>query len=381
MDTRSDVYSLGVLLYELLTGTTPFDRKRMSSVSFDEFRRIVREEDPPRPSTRLSTLDAALDTVAEKHHTDPRTLTQQLNGELDWIVMKALEKDRLRRYESANELAKDVQRYLNDEAVQACPASASYRFGKFARRNKAVLTTLAVVTTALIAGIIGTSWQAIRAEKNLELANTAQKRAEGNLKLATAEQRRAEGNLDLALEALDAVYLDAIGEEKLLGVPLAQPDDEEIRFVTPPPLTDLERELLERGLSFYDQFAQQNAVASRAFVQTAQAYYRVGLLQNAVGDLVAADDAYRNAIERFERLAKEEPNNFEHFRRLGDAYRGLSNVVPEWDAAKKLLEDGRRAYTRAIELNPEDPRSIWAAEPTGTTRRHFSSTQIMSTRC
>ena len=207
--------------------------------------------------------------------------------------MKALEKDRTRRYESANELAKDVQRYLNDEAVQACPPSASYRFGKLARRNKAVLTTLAVVTTALIAGIIGTSWQAIRAEKNLELANTAQKRAEGNLKLATAEQRRAEGNLDLALEALDAVYLDAIGEEKLLGVPLAQPDDEEIRFVTPPPLTDLERELLERGLSFYDQFAQQNAVASRAFVQTAQAYYRVGLLQNAVGDLVAADDAYR----------------------------------------------------------------------------------------
>ena len=150
VDTRSDVYSLGVLLYELLTGTTPFDGERMSSVSFDEFRRIVREEEPPRPSTRLSTLDAALETVADKHHTDPRTLSQQVSGELDWIVMKALEKDRTRRYESANELAKDVQRYLNDEPVEACPPSTGYRLKKLLRRHKAAVLAASVVFVALM---------------------------------------------------------------------------------------------------------------------------------------------------------------------------------------------------------------------------------------
>jgi serine/threonine protein kinase len=150
IDTRSDIYSLGVLLYELLTGTTPFDKARLKEAAFDEIRRIIREEEPPKPSTRISTLGDARVAVAACRRAEPHRLSQLVRGELDWIVMKALEKDPNRRYETANAFALDIERYLADEPVLACPPSASYRFGKFARRNKTVLGVAGLVFAALV---------------------------------------------------------------------------------------------------------------------------------------------------------------------------------------------------------------------------------------
>jgi serine/threonine protein kinase/Tfp pilus assembly protein PilF len=151
VDTRSDVYSLGVLLYELLTGSTPFDRKRFATAAYDEIRRIIKEEEPPKPSTRLSTMGATLSKVSSQRGTEPTKLSALVKGDLDWIVMKALEKDRNRRYETANGLAMDVQRYLADEPVLACPPSAAYRLKKFARRNRRRLAAAAVLGVALLA--------------------------------------------------------------------------------------------------------------------------------------------------------------------------------------------------------------------------------------
>jgi serine/threonine protein kinase len=164
VDTRSDVYSLGVLLYELVTGTTPFDEESLKKAGFDEMRRIIREDDPPRPSERVSTLKGdLLSTVADRRQIDPRKLGQSLRGEMDWIVMKCLEKDRNRRYESAGSLASDVERFLADEPVQACPPSLSYRFRKFARRNKKLLAGGGAIAASLVVGLGLSTWQYVRA--------------------------------------------------------------------------------------------------------------------------------------------------------------------------------------------------------------------------
>src|SRR5262249_41892372 len=151
IDTRSDIYSLGVLLYELLTGSTPFEQKRLREAAFDEVLRIIREEEPPKPSTKLSSSDA-LPSIAANRHTEPARLSKEVSGELEWIAMKCLEKDRNRRYDTASGLANDIERYLQDKPVQAVPPSTTYRLKKFARKNRMVLMSTGLIALALLGG-------------------------------------------------------------------------------------------------------------------------------------------------------------------------------------------------------------------------------------
>jgi len=172
IDTRSDIYSLGVLLYELLAGSTPFDAKELIASGLDAMRKIIREQEPVRPSTRFATLQGEeLSTTAKRRSTDTSKLLHQLKGDLDWIVMKCLEKDRTRRYETANGLAYDIERHINNEPVLACPPSTLYLLQKIARRNRAALTFAALMAAVLVAATGVSTWQAVRATRAETLAN------------------------------------------------------------------------------------------------------------------------------------------------------------------------------------------------------------------
>ena len=189
IDTRSDVYSLGVMLYELLTGSTPFTKDQLRSVGLEEMLRTIRETEPPKPSTRLSDSSEALPSISDVRKTEPAKLSKFVRGDLDWIVMKALEKDRTRRYETANGLAMDVQRFLNDESVDACPPSARYKFRKFARRNKKALAT-GITIAAILVSATGISTSLAIWARRAELIASA-KETEANKAAAAEKQARA----------------------------------------------------------------------------------------------------------------------------------------------------------------------------------------------
>jgi serine/threonine protein kinase/tetratricopeptide (TPR) repeat protein len=221
IDTRTDIYALGVLLYELLTGTTPFDKDRLGKADYDEMRRIIREEEPPKPSTRISTLGLTAATVSTNRQSDPRQLSRLFRGELDWIVMKALEKDRNRRYPTASAFAADVLRYMRGDAVHACPPSASYLLRKLMLRNRGPVVATATVFVVLLAGVAVSTLQWRRAESRRVRAEQAEGKAQaindflikemlaaGTPEVGQGHKLTAEEVLDRAAAKIDRAFPD-----------------------------------------------------------------------------------------------------------------------------------------------------------------------------
>ena len=307
VDTRTDVYSLGVLLYELLVGTTPFDARALRSAALDAMRKIIREQDPDRPSTKLHTLGDTLTTIATNRGTDPKRLGQLLHGELDWIAMRALEKDRSRRYETAAALADDLRRYLSGEAVLAGPVSGAYRLRKLLRRHRAAVGIVAAVGVSLLLGVAGTSVGLLREAHQRHIADAQRLSALAARDEADAQRRSAQGVVDfltrdVLARATPQVNADhAVSDTlvKFLIEPALKRADQ--RFADQPLVRASVQATLAQVLLDWGRYALALPQAQAAW-QTRQ-----HLLGEAHPDTIVALHEYAAALYNLSRFVEAEP--------------------------------------------------------------------------
>ncbi|HVK16579.1 MAG TPA: serine/threonine-protein kinase [Fimbriiglobus sp.] len=335
VDTRADVYALGALLYELLTGVTPLARDVLRTVSLVEALRMIREVDPPRPSTRLG---AARDLLPAR---SPRP-RGEVRGELDWIVMKCLEKDRTRRYETANGLARDLQRFLADEPVEAGPPSRWYRCRKFCRRNRGAVIGASILVLALAGGAVGTTVGLIRATDAEATARQERDRAREALAGETAARQEATEALDAATGAgLDTLF----SRQSTIG--------------------DREKRYLRNLLALHEQAAARRGETEEARALAARGRLRVARILSLLGEREEAEAAYRKALPEYRRLAEDFPGVPLYRREWGICHLYLGELLGFKDLRAQAETEFRHArdvhdqLTRAYSEVPLYWRDLW----------------------
>jgi len=338
IDTRSDIYSLGILLYELLTGSTPLTSKRVKEAALLEMLRVIREEEPPRPSTRLSTTEE-LPSIAANRGLEPKRLSGLVRGELDWIVLKALEKDRDRRYETAGTFAADVQRYLADEPVQAWPPSVGYRLRKLVQRNKGPVVAASLVVLALVGGIVGTTVGLVQAE---QARQAEARRAEGERRAKeTAEKRLAQ--IEKGIDLLGSIFenLDPHAEEKE-GRPL--------------------RAILADRLGQAAAQLEGEAVGDPLVVARLQD--RLGMTYLGLGHAAEAEVLFTKALAtRKARLGTDHPDTLGSMNSQALAYEAAGKLPQAVERFEQLRD------VQVRKLGPEDPDTLTTCNHLGVAYR------------
>ncbi len=338
IDTRTDIYSLGVLLYELLVGSRPFDDRALHQAALAEIQRIIREEDPPRPSTRLSSLGVDSTTVALKRRTEPRKLARQLRGDLDWVVMKCLEKDRTRRYATANALALEVGRYLHRDPVLAGPPSKTYRLGKFLRKHRGPVAAVVTIWVLLVAGFLASTSLYVRSERQRQRADT-EARTAARVKdflvelFRLSDPNEAQGSKITVREALDrgaARVADELADQPRVQAALMQTIGNVYANLG---LFREARVLLENSQRVHQLAAADDAVAADALHDLAVVVY-------AQGDYERAERLHRQALE----LRR---------RRFGETHEEVAESLADLAAAIEVrgaMEEAARLHHQALAI-------------------------------